>query len=619
MAEQKISDDHILSTKYLIHAIIEGKKYGERFCFIFGAGASVSSGIPTGAELEYRWMEDMEKSPGLEEVQMAAKALKEKGKLDYEFKEIEKVWRDAKAQKQTSLPSEYYFDIYTVRFHPNYSNGYHYLENLMEHAKPSFGYHPLSLLLADGGGSNLVITTNFDNLVEDSLFLYTDKKPLVINHELLAEFAGDLNIRRPVIAKIHRGIFFNPLNRAEETKKLHGKWKEVLKKVFQNYTPIVIGYGGGDSSLMGVLEEESVTMKNGIYWCYVEKYGLPSDKIQTIIENKNGYLVHTAGFDAVMAAIGNALFSDRIKPQRTEEYLTDKINMQIVNYGKEYNRFTAEENGGKLRTEEQSNESERELKKDIEELKAGVNWLDGEREKLKQMTVGDYSRQGDRYYNAGEYEKSIEYYDKVIELRPTAMAYYDRGCAYAGLEEWEKAIEDYTKAIELNPNYEAAYNNRGYAYDSLGELEKAIADYTKAIELDPNDEVAYNNRGCAYDSLGELEKAIADYTKAIELNSNYEAAYNNRGYAYDSLGELEKAIADYTKAIELNPDYANPHKHLGVIWKKQGNLRKAEKHLTKSIELNPKYKEAYQERAKVYHSLGEEAKAAADEEAASKL
>ena len=85
------------------------------------------------------------------------------------------------------------------------------------------------------------------------------------------------------------------------------------------------------------------------------------------------------------------------------------------------------------------------------------------------------------------------------------------------------------------------------------------------------------------------------------------------------MGELEKAIADYTKAIELNPDYANPHKHLGVIWKKQGNLRKAEKHLTKSIELNPKYKEAYQERAKVYHSLGEEAKAAADEEAASKL
>lgn len=253
MAEQKIGNDRILSTKYLIKAIIEGQKNGERFCFILGAGASASSGIPTGAELEYRWMEDMDSSPGMVEVRIAAKALQER--LDHTFEEIEKVWKDAKSKKQTSLPSEYYFDIYTLRFHPNHRNGYHYLENLMEQAKPSFGYHSLSLLLTDSGGSNLVITTNFDSLVEDSLFLYTDKKPLVINHELLAEFAGDLNIKRPVVAKIHRGLFFDPLNRTEETKKLHGRWKEVLEKVFQNYTPIVIGYGGGDSSLMGVLEE----------------------------------------------------------------------------------------------------------------------------------------------------------------------------------------------------------------------------------------------------------------------------------------------------------------------------------------------------------------------------
>ena len=51
------------------------------------------------------------------------------------------------------------------------------------------------------------------------------------------------------------------------------------------------------------------------------------------------------------------------------------------------------------------------------------------------------------------------------------------------------------------------------------------------------------------------------------------------------MGESEKAIADYSKVIELNP----------------------------------KDKEAYEARAKVYYSLGEEEKAAADEEAASKL
>lgn len=198
MTEQIIGNECILPTKYLVMAIEEGQKNGERFCFILGAGASISSGIPSGSELEYRWMEDMDVFPGMGEVRVVAKALTKH--LNYRFDEIEKAWRKAKIQKQTFLPSKYYFDIYTLRFYPNHRNGSYYLENLMEHIRPSFGYYPLSLLLTDKGGSNLVITTNFDTLVEDSLFLYADKKPLVINHELLAEFAGDLNIKRPVVA-----------------------------------------------------------------------------------------------------------------------------------------------------------------------------------------------------------------------------------------------------------------------------------------------------------------------------------------------------------------------------------------------------------------------------------
>ena len=68
------------------------------------------------------------------------------------------------------------------------------LSGLMEHADPSFGYHPLARLLTDEYNNNLVITTNFDSLVEDALFLYTDQKPLTINHELTADYIGDHSI-----------------------------------------------------------------------------------------------------------------------------------------------------------------------------------------------------------------------------------------------------------------------------------------------------------------------------------------------------------------------------------------------------------------------------------------
>lgn len=293
-----------------------------------------------------------------------------------------------------------------------------------------------------------MITTNFDSLVEDSLFLYTDKKPLVINHELLAEFAGDLNIRRPVIAKLHRGLFFDPLNRAKETNELHGKWKEVLERVFQNYTPVVIGYGGGDSSLMGVLQEESVRLKNGIYWCYVEKYGLPGAKIQGIVNDKEGYLVRTAGFDAVMLAIGNALYPDEIDPAGAEKHLSDKINKQIIAYGEEYRKLVAEEKEGENEAKEGINESEKEFEQDIEEFKIRVNETESEQENQNRMSSWAYVRQGNRYYDEGEYERSVESYTKSLDIQETAEAYYNRGNAYSKLKENEKAVQDYSRSIQ---------------------------------------------------------------------------------------------------------------------------------------------------------------------------
>ncbi len=76
MGEQIIKDYQLISINQLVRAIREGRDNSERFCFIVGSGASVSSGIPTGTKLEYQWMREMEKDPGLEEVREVAKSLK---------------------------------------------------------------------------------------------------------------------------------------------------------------------------------------------------------------------------------------------------------------------------------------------------------------------------------------------------------------------------------------------------------------------------------------------------------------------------------------------------------------------------------------------------------------
>ena len=372
---------------------------------------------------------------------------------------------------------------------------------------------------------------------------------------------------------------------------------------------------------MNLLEDGSVKMKNGIYWCYYEKYGLPNNKIQTLIQKKNGYLVRTAGFDAAMLALGNALFPDKIGVHETEEYLNKRTSARIANYEMEYKRLRElERSTDDVTTQKQATQSETDFKIEIEKMVERSTVSEKERQEQKQMTAWDHWRQGRRYHDTKQYAQAIESYSAAIDIQPkTAQFYNDRGCVYDSLGEYDRAISDLNKAIELDSEYVAAYCNRGGVYSDLKEYDKGISDCSRAIELRPEYADGYNNRGYAYNDLREYHKAISDFDKAIELNPKFTEAYNNRGYAYDGLGEYDKAISDFEKSIELDPKYANPYKHYGVIWKKRGDFAKALELLTKAIELDPKYKKAYEERAEVYRSLGKISEAEKDEAMAAEL
>ncbi len=540
MSGKSFPKSRIISTEMMINVIQESNKNDERFCFILGSGASVESGIVSGGELEKRWMSflmgeapdegTLPRNP--EVVRDYARNLKNDKVIQFDFSKIENEW---KKNKKAYLSSEYYFDLYTLRFYPQYNNGYRYLEKLMESAEPSLGYRILAKLITDKNKNNLVITTNFDSLTEDALFLYTDKKPLVVNHELLANYIADPSINRPIIAKIHRGLFFNPLNSRDDTNKLSKEWREALSSVFQIFTPIVIGYGGGDHSLMDFLCDESVKMRK-IYWCYLSEYGLPNKTIQNLILNKNGLFVEINGFDSFMADIGSELYSTEITPSETTNILQQRCNSRIEQYNKRWSELHSDS-------------------QQVKELKNLELNLEKKREESNTLTYFDYFRRGTEYLDNKKFDLSIEFFDKSIKLNNNfAPAYNNRGISYYKLKQYNKAIEDYNKAIELNPNDSEVYFNRGISYSNLKQYEKAIEDYNKAIELNPNDSEVYNNRGISYSNLKQYEKAIEDYNKAIELNPNYSDAYYNRGSLYFNLKQYEKAIEDYTKATELDSE-----------------------------------------------------------------
>ncbi len=539
-----------ISPKAFIHMFGEAQKYNRRFCFILGSGASREGGIPTGVEMAKIWADEL--------------------KNKYEETELQNLMKKLDIKSITPT-SENYFGIYDLRFYPDYQEGYAYFERELEKGVPSLGHHALAKILA-GKTHNLAITTNFDSLIEDALFIYANEHPLLVGHESLAGFIN-LNVDRPIVAKIHRSLYFHPYNRQKETHGLDQEWQETLKKSFMVYTPVVIGYAGGDQSLMEFLKDEDVKM-NGLYWCYWKKEK-PSKEIVDLVKSKNGCLIPIEGFDYFMYMLSRKMGFEN--PDKEMRKVTED---RIERYNTQYDKFEK-----MIRTEAEQSSGSNET---LNEILIEMDTFNDEqiKEAKKEETVHNYAVMGRIYNREGKYKKAIEVYTAAIDLSPEdGENYFNRGNVYVDLKEYNKAVEDYTKAIELDPNVKDVYGCRGYCYIELGEYIKAIEDYTKAIELDPQYAIAYNNRGNTYDKIGKYQEALNDYTKAIELAPQFSNAYNN-------MGTLKYKCEEYEEAL----DYLN-----------------------KAIDLRDSYKDAYKTRAEVYHALGDHEKAKKDEERAEAL
>ncbi len=69
-----------------------------------------------------------------------------------------------------------------------------------------------------------------------------------------------------------------------------------------------------------------------------------------------------------------------------------------------------------------------------------------------------------RYYEAKQFEKSIDAAKEALKLRPDYDLAYNNICAaYNALGQWDKAIEAGEKAIRLNPNNQLAKNNLAWS------------------------------------------------------------------------------------------------------------------------------------------------------------
>ncbi|MCK5450126.1 MAG: tetratricopeptide repeat protein [Candidatus Omnitrophica bacterium] len=63
-----------------------------------------------------------------------------------------------------------------------------------------------------------------------------------------------------------------------------------------------------------------------------------------------------------------------------------------------------------------------------------------------------FNNQGAAYYGLGDFEKSIEAYNRSLSIKPNAIAYYDKGAVYSLEKRKEESLNNLKLAIELDTN-----------------------------------------------------------------------------------------------------------------------------------------------------------------------
>ncbi len=534
-----------------VDEIYEDRENDTKYIFFLGAGCSKSSGIPLAGELAEKWYEKLKK---------------QKTKLNNFNKD-----NNIKDDKPDNFPN-LYFKIFESLF-PTPLSQQKEIQRITENITPSSGYYTLASLMQKPC-FNSVITTNFDNLIQDALIYSGDKRALVITHQDLAKFIERNNT--PLIVKVHGDSHMDPFNNTDNTKKIPDELNGAIQGLFINTKLVFIGYSGSDESIRDLLIDSKRI--DHVYWF---SSNLPSDNKLTEWWNSTSSktFVKERDFDMIMGLI-------KFKFELEEP----NFDLMATRLKKSYDNSLKEEN------------KEIEIikqKTEIEYLILGNNYL-GTKEYKKAIesyenAIEKNSENSNAYYNLGiiysnikEYEKEIDSYAKAIEINSEYLsAYYNLGNAYSNNKEYQKAIDTYKEGIKINPNASDMYYYMGSTYYKNEEYEKSIVAFKEGIRINPNDSDIHYGLGDSYNSNKEYEKAISAYKEGIKINPNDSDMYYGLGNTYTSSGEYEKAKLSYIKAIEINPNDSDIHYGLGVSYNRNKEYEKAKLSYIKAIEINP--------------------------------
>lgn len=276
---------------------------------LIGAGCSVTSGVRQASQLTEEWVIDLYERLNNKHTENLEEA------TDY-LQKYHSKWYNKDNSYSSLFEKTYEFPIQRRRF----------VEGEVDGALPAIGYAYLTSLVHNRY-FNTLFTTNFDDLINEAFYQFSNERPIVCAHDSSINSIS-ITSKRPKIIKLHGDYLFDDIKSTlRETESLEQNIKDKLIEFCKEFGLIVVGYSGNDRSIMDVLEfltKQESYLKNGIYWCLrSDDYVNPT--LQNFFWRDKVYPVIIDGFDELFAEVHSKLtgagldFESNIKNSKQQQ------------------------------------------------------------------------------------------------------------------------------------------------------------------------------------------------------------------------------------------------------------------------------------------------------------
>ena len=272
--------------RYLSTRVDDNSNYS----LLLGAGCSITSGIRSATELIRLWRREI--LVNTEQGQQCLRMAESDQKAFLQSSQGD--WYD---------PSREYSSLFERRYDLQRQRRM-FVEKEVSGAFPSIGYAYLTSLV-ESGVFRTIFTTNFDDLLNEAFYLYSNERPIVCAQDSSIS-SVTVTSKRPKIIKLHGDYLFDDLKSTmRETESLQTNMRAKFMEFAKEAGLVVVGYSGNDRSIMDILTsllKNEEFLKGGVYWCLREDSEV-TEELRRLFWRDRIYFVKITGFDEFLGDV----------------------------------------------------------------------------------------------------------------------------------------------------------------------------------------------------------------------------------------------------------------------------------------------------------------------------